>query len=165
MQPLVELRNITFGYGAEPALEKISLHLHPGQFAALVGPSGAGKTSLLKLILGVLQPTHGEVYIDGQALSGEVVVCAPEARRQANAHATRVEHELLLYVLHGMLHLSGFDDRTDADYRRMHRTEDMVLSKLGVGKVFAADDGAPRKVAKRGAAANARARKNRKGDR
>lgn len=70
MQPLVELRNITFGYGAEPALEKISLHLHPGQFAALVGPSGAGKTSLLKLILGVLQPTHGEVYIDGQALSG-----------------------------------------------------------------------------------------------
>ncbi|GIK37239.1 MAG: metal ABC transporter ATP-binding protein [Anaerolineae bacterium] len=70
MQPLVELRHVTFGYGAEPALKDISLHLHPGQFAALVGPSGAGKTSLLKLILSVLQPTRGEVYIDGQALDG-----------------------------------------------------------------------------------------------
>lgn len=70
MQPLVELRHVTFGYGAEPALKDVSLHLHPGQFAALVGPSGAGKTSLLKLILSVLQPTRGEVYIDGQALDG-----------------------------------------------------------------------------------------------
>lgn len=71
MQPLVELKDVTFGYGAEPALENISLHLHPGQFAALVGPSGAGKTSLLKLILGTLQPTKGEVYIHGQSLNDQ----------------------------------------------------------------------------------------------
>ncbi len=70
MQPLVELKQVTFGYGAEPVLENVSLHLHPGQFAALVGPSGAGKTSLLKLILGVLQPSHGEVCINGKALNG-----------------------------------------------------------------------------------------------
>ncbi len=70
MQPLVELNHVTFGYGAEPVLENINLHLHPGQFAALVGPSGAGKTSLLKLILGTLQPNRGEVCIHGQALNG-----------------------------------------------------------------------------------------------
>jgi zinc/manganese transport system ATP-binding protein/zinc transport system ATP-binding protein len=46
------------------------LHLHPGQFAALVGPSGAGKTSLLKLILGTLQPSSGEICIHGKALNG-----------------------------------------------------------------------------------------------
>ncbi|MBI3241707.1 MAG: metal ABC transporter ATP-binding protein [Chloroflexi bacterium] len=71
MQPLVELNHVSFGYGAEPVLENVCLHLHPGQFAALVGPSGAGKTSLLKLILGTLQPTHGEVCIHGQALNGQ----------------------------------------------------------------------------------------------
>lgn len=71
MQPLVELNHVAFGYGAEPVLEAVSLHLHLGQFAALVGPSGAGKTSLLKLILGVLQPTRGEVCIHGQALRGQ----------------------------------------------------------------------------------------------
>src|SRR5262245_57309322 len=71
MQPLVELNEVTFGYGAQPILEGVSLHLHAGQFAALVGPSGAGKTTLLKLILGVLQPTQGEVCIKGEALTGQ----------------------------------------------------------------------------------------------
>lgn len=70
MQPLVELRRVTFGYGAEPVLQDINLHLHPGQFAALVGPSGAGKTSLLKLILGTLRPQAGQVLIHGKALDG-----------------------------------------------------------------------------------------------
>ncbi len=71
MQPIVELVHVTFGFGLEPILEDVSLHLHPGQFAALVGPSGAGKTSLLKLILGTLRPTHGTVFISGQALNGK----------------------------------------------------------------------------------------------
>jgi zinc/manganese transport system ATP-binding protein/zinc transport system ATP-binding protein len=71
LRPLVELNHITFGFGAEPVLEDISLHLHPGQFAALVGPSGAGKTSLLKLILGIYQPTQGEICISGEALNGQ----------------------------------------------------------------------------------------------
>jgi len=71
LKPLVELKHVTFGYGAEPILEDVSLHLHPGQFAAVVGPSGAGKTSLIKLILGTLQPTTGEIVINGEALRGQ----------------------------------------------------------------------------------------------
>ena len=68
MEPLLELRKVTFGYGALPTLEDIDLHLHRGQFAALVGPSGAGKTTLLKLILGTLRPTHGGIYLQGELL-------------------------------------------------------------------------------------------------
>lgn len=63
MQPLIELKDVAFGYGKTPVLKDINLHIHPGQFAALVGPSGAGKTSLLKLILGTLQPTHGQMTL------------------------------------------------------------------------------------------------------
>ena len=70
-------------------------------------------------------------------VSGEVYVCIPEARRQAKARGTQVAHEVLLYSLHGMLHLSGFDDRTASDYRKMHRTEDRILTRLGIGRVFA----------------------------
>jgi zinc/manganese transport system ATP-binding protein/zinc transport system ATP-binding protein len=70
MQPLVELSNVSLSYGAEPVLSDVSIHMHPGQFAALVGPSGAGKTSLLKLILGTLQPSSGEIRIHGKALNG-----------------------------------------------------------------------------------------------
>jgi zinc/manganese transport system ATP-binding protein/zinc transport system ATP-binding protein len=70
MQPLVEVRDLSFGYGGAPVLDNISLHLHRGQFAALVGPSGAGKTSLLKLILGSLRPLHGSITISGRRVEG-----------------------------------------------------------------------------------------------
>jgi probable rRNA maturation factor len=75
----------------------------------------------------------------GRVTSGEVVVCVPEARRRARELHVPVERELLLYALHGMLHLCGFDDRTDRDFARMHRTEDMILATLGVGPVFRPD--------------------------
>ncbi len=68
MEPLLELKKVSFGYSAMPVLENVNLHLHRGQFAALVGPSGAGKTTLLKLILGTLQPTHGDIYTHGEVL-------------------------------------------------------------------------------------------------
>ena len=68
MKPLLELKQVNFGYGSQLALEDINLHLHRGQFAALVGPSGAGKTTLLKLLLGILQPSHGEIYLHGELL-------------------------------------------------------------------------------------------------
>lgn len=71
MEPIVEIRNVTFGYNATPVLENVSLHLHRGQFAAIVGPSGAGKSSLLKLVLGSLRPTHGSIIIGGQQVDGQ----------------------------------------------------------------------------------------------
>ena len=71
MEALIEFRQVSFGYGAELALENINLHLHPGQFAALVGPSGAGKTSLLKLLLGNLQANQGQIYLNGQLLDSQ----------------------------------------------------------------------------------------------
>ena len=71
-------------------------------------------------------------------ISGEVVMCVPEARRRCRQLGTRLRHELLLYALHGMLHLSGFDDRTDRQHHLMHRKEDAILRRLGVGAVFAA---------------------------
>src|SRR4051794_27111429 len=81
----------------------------------------------------------------GRVTSGEVVLCVPEARRRARQHGVSVQQELLLYALHGMLHLCGFDDRTDAGFAAMHRTEDQILTAIGVGPVFATperDDGA-----------------------
>ena len=77
-----------------------------------------------------------EIDAEGNALSGEIVICVPEARRRAPEHGNSLSHELLLYALHGMLHLSGYDDRTARDYNLMHRTEDDLLSRLGIGPVF-----------------------------
>ena len=84
-----------------------------------------------------------DVDARGRPVSGEVVVCVPEARRRAKEQAVPVERELLLYALHGLLHLCGYDDRTDRDFRVMHRTEDQILTRLGVGPVFAPPAGPP----------------------
>jgi probable rRNA maturation factor len=72
----------------------------------------------------------------GRVTAGEVVVCVPEARRRMAEHGVTLRQELLLYAVHGLLHLCGFDDRTDREYRRMHRAEDDILARLGVGPVF-----------------------------
>lgn len=69
-EPIAELRNVTFGYGRVPVVENINLHLHPGQFAGLLGPSGAGKTTILKLLLGTLTPQRGTVFVQGVDLQG-----------------------------------------------------------------------------------------------
>jgi len=61
MQPLVKLTDLHFGYSRTSVLEDVNLTLQPGQFVALVGPSGAGKTSLLKLVLRLIQPVQGRI--------------------------------------------------------------------------------------------------------
>jgi probable rRNA maturation factor len=68
--------------------------------------------------------------------SGEVVICVPEARRRGKDHGTALRDEVLLYAVHGMLHLCGLDDRTRRGFEKMHRMEDEILVRLGVGKVF-----------------------------
>jgi rRNA maturation RNase YbeY len=67
---------------------------------------------------------------------GEVIICVPEATRRAKEHRAAVQNELLLYAIHGMLHLCGMDDRTRRGFEDMHQMEDQILTKLGVGAVF-----------------------------
>jgi probable rRNA maturation factor len=72
----------------------------------------------------------------GRVIAGEVIICHSVARERARQLGHSVERELLLYGLHGMLHLCGFDDRTPADFKLMHAREDEILIRLGAGPVF-----------------------------
>ncbi|MCE9792445.1 phospholipid ABC transporter ATP-binding protein MlaF [Shewanella indica] len=66
--PLVEVNNLGFSRGSRVIFEQISLTIPRGKVTAIMGPSGIGKTTLLKLIGGQLTPDHGEVLFDGQDL-------------------------------------------------------------------------------------------------
>ena len=67
-EPSIRVSNLTWTYPKSkgPALQDINLEVNPGEFIALVGPSGAGKTSLVDAILGVLPSKDGEVLISGK---------------------------------------------------------------------------------------------------
>jgi ATP-binding cassette, subfamily C, bacterial len=60
----ISLRDVWFGYGDEPILKGVSLDVPAGRFAAIVGPSGAGKTTIVDLLIGLYRPQSGEVRID-----------------------------------------------------------------------------------------------------
>ncbi|MBS0198504.1 MAG: rRNA maturation RNase YbeY [Planctomycetes bacterium] len=66
----------------------------------------------------------------------DILVCIDEALRQATPQGYPFERELLLYVVHGVLHCLGFDDHEEEDYAAMHAMEDVVLAAIGVGPVF-----------------------------
>ncbi len=81
---MLKLDGVTFAYGgqgASPVLTAVDAELKPGRLTALLGPNAAGKTTLLKLMLGQLKPTQGQVTWKGQPVAG--VSAATRARAVA----------------------------------------------------------------------------------
>jgi len=64
--PVVSIENIYFAYDSQIVLDNVSLQIKPHDFVCVVGPNGGGKTTLLKLILGLLEPKQGSVLVLGE---------------------------------------------------------------------------------------------------
>jgi branched-chain amino acid transport system ATP-binding protein len=88
-QPVLTLENVSASYGMIQALHGVSLSVHEGEIVALIGANGAGKTSTLRAISGLLPVRSGRISLDGQrldgldpaAIVGRGVVHVPEGRR------------------------------------------------------------------------------------
>ncbi len=67
-QPIIQVQDVSHQYesNAKPALDHVSLTIHRGEFVAFIGQNGAGKTTLAKTFNGILMPTGGNVFVDGQ---------------------------------------------------------------------------------------------------
>jgi iron(III) transport system ATP-binding protein len=79
--PAVELAGVTLSYGARTILEAIDLVVRPGEIVAVVGPSGGGKSSLLRCIAGFLEPLTGSIRIGGELVADGGRSVPPERRR------------------------------------------------------------------------------------
>jgi branched-chain amino acid transport system ATP-binding protein len=69
--PVLELRNVSVAYGKATALHAINLFVSPGEVIALIGANGAGKSTTLRAISGLLKPTNGDILLDGISISGQ----------------------------------------------------------------------------------------------
>jgi branched-chain amino acid transport system ATP-binding protein len=87
--PLLELRNVSSAYGSVEALRGVTMHVEAGEVVTLLGANGAGKSTTLRTISGLIRPTSGEVWFGGQridTMSPEQIVRlgiahVPEGRR------------------------------------------------------------------------------------
>ncbi|SRR5581483_769705 len=68
--PLIEFRNVTKRFGSRTILDGVSLEIHDGQTTTIIGKSGTGKSVLLKHMIGLLDPTDGEILFRGKPISG-----------------------------------------------------------------------------------------------
>jgi len=64
--PVFKFEKVSFSYGNVPVLENVNLTVNPGEFTSIVGPNGGGKTTLLKLMLGLLKPARGKIRVYGK---------------------------------------------------------------------------------------------------
>jgi branched-chain amino acid transport system ATP-binding protein len=89
MAPILELKDVHAYYGNIHALTGISLNVEPGEIVTLIGANGAGKSTTLKTISGLLRPRSGEIWFDGERIDGlradavvSLGICqSPEGRR------------------------------------------------------------------------------------
>ena len=63
---IIDINNLDFAYNGEAVLQDVNLSIPQKDFVAIIGPNGGGKTTLLKLMLGLLTPTTGTIHVDGK---------------------------------------------------------------------------------------------------
>lgn len=124
MPDILELKDITAGYDHQPVLEHVNFTIREGDFIGIIGPNGGGKTTLLKVILGLLKPFSGEViyHTSKQNLFGYLP--------QNNRFDQRFPINVTEVVLSGLMSGKGlYKSYTRADRKKAWE----LLDKYGMG--------------------------------
>jgi zinc transport system ATP-binding protein len=130
MPAILDISNLDFSYGQQPALKHVSLQVEAGSTLGLIGPNGGGKTTLMRLILGLHEPTRGTITVNGvtprQAVRrGDVIGYLPQKAQFPSTVPLSVRQAVRLGLVGktGMLRAYGKEDVAFAEY---------LMSKLGV---------------------------------
>ena len=132
------------GIDPEPIVRAIrktlEAHQRPACRLSVALVDDATMTELHARYLTVREPTDVLTFDlhenDPEVIDAEIVISLDAARRESDQRRHQVADELLLYAIHGTLHLLGYDDHSAGDAEVMHAREDELLTALGVGPIF-----------------------------
>ena len=68
---MLQAKNLTRNYGDVKAVEEVSFSVEPGEVVGLLGHNGAGKSTIMKMLTGFIEPSEGEVLVDGMSILEE----------------------------------------------------------------------------------------------
>jgi ABC-type sugar transport system ATPase subunit len=134
MTALLKIDGLRKRFGGNEAVKNVSFEVNPGECVVLAGDNGAGKSTVIKMISGVYQPTDGKVYMNGALLTGKT----PEAVRTAGietiyqdlALADNLDPGLNLYLgREAVKHVLGFPY---LDRKKMREDAAKVMLSLGI---------------------------------
>jgi zinc transport system ATP-binding protein len=130
--PIISIKDLSFSYAGPMILDRVNLEVEAGEFLGVVGPNAGGKSTLLKLVLGLLEPVHGSVQVLGNNPSA---VCrqigyVPQYPAFSRDFPITVEAVVLMGRLGSSSWYGGYrkQDHQIAE-RAMHETEVVELSK------------------------------------
>jgi len=125
---LVSMKNVVFGYGDSPCLEDVDIEIRSGEFAAVTGPNGASKTTLLKLSLGLLKPWSGSVSRIGKRKDGSKLVVG-YVPQQIAAFNSGFPSKVLEFVRSGTYTSGSWFRRMNAND---HEVTEQALKQVGM---------------------------------
>lgn len=116
---IIELKNVSFSYGQDLVIKDVNLQVHKGDYLGIIGPNGGGKSTLLKLMLGLLSPTKGEVFLYGTPLSKfrdwSKIGYVSQSATHIDPHFPMTVEEVIMMGRYPQLGLFRFPTQKDKD--------------------------------------------------
>ncbi len=125
MTTLIELKGVNASYNGDPVLEDVNLKIREGDFIGVIGPNGGGKTTLLKVILGLIKPVSGEIVFNIDKIRRNMIGYLPQIAEGDNNFPVAVRD----VVLSGLMIIKGHNARMNREDRIK---ADIVLKELGI---------------------------------
>jgi zinc transport system ATP-binding protein len=140
----IELRQVTFRYDDSPILDSVTAMVDQGQFISIVGPNGGGKTTLLKLILGLLKPESGHILLDGKPINTQRhrIGYVP----QTTSHDSRFPISVFDVVKTGLLDQNPFSRMKGASSAAIQALRTVDMEEFADRPFFALSGGQKQRV-------------------
>ncbi|MDX9929059.1 MAG: metal ABC transporter ATP-binding protein [Bacteroidales bacterium] len=126
MDCILEIESLTAGYGEIDVVENVNLKVYENDFIGVIGPNGGGKTTLLKVILGLLKPRSGRVIFHGGAVNRTEIGYLPQNDEGDIGFPVTVKD----VVLSGLMINKGAVARMTPDDRKL---ASVIIDELGLG--------------------------------